>query len=385
MTSEEMVTKAAADVLTAHCTYSRLREIEASADGFDDVLWTEITRLGWTASPFADDESSILPERLATLAGLLEECGRAGVALPFFQSVAAAGVLVGTEASGVRARQLTREICHGTTIAVVGTTSRMRPVPCSKRGEQISVQAVSPITIEWAHMADVLVLPLCIDNGDVILAALPLPDPRLSIVQLRALDNERLGRVTIPEGFTVSADWRLTEEGMSERRWQSLWLIVSLLRSAEMVGNCRAMLDLTVRYVLQRQVFSRVLGSFQSVQHTCALMRISLEGARLMTREAMALVARSEPFEQQAATAMYMTGRAVSDIARQAAQLHGGMGFTMEYPLNVFYRRAKAQQARNGSVDDQRRELANRLSPAGPWWGLRTVAELARLSETSDT
>lgn len=130
-----------------------------------------------------------------------------------------------------------------------------------------------------------------------------------------------------------------------------------LALAAECVGVADKMLELTVGYVKSRVQFGRPIGSFQAVKHRCAEMLVRLEAAR----SALLLGASPTDSSHEAAARLcacrIYCGEASFWIANEAIHLHGGIGFTWEYPAHLYFRRAKSDEQLLGSPS-QRSVLA---------------------------
>jgi alkylation response protein AidB-like acyl-CoA dehydrogenase len=145
---------------------------------------------------------------------------------------------------------------------------------------------------------------------------------------------------------------------MPKTNLDALRAVVDLLRCAEMVGGGRRVLEMMVEHLSNRQQFGHPIASFQAVQHACADVAIQLDGARLATYEALWLVTHDRPFAKEAAVAALFTGQACERAVSTAGQLFGGVGYTREFYLHFYYRRAKAQQLRLGSPRNLLEKLA---------------------------
>ncbi len=130
-----------------------------------------------------------------------------------------------------------------------------------------------------------------------------------------------------------------------------------LALAAECVGVADHMLELTVGYVKSRVQFGRPIGSFQAVKHRCAEMLVRLEAARsALFLGALPSESAHEAAARLAACRIYC-GEAAFWIANEAIHLHGGIGFTWEYPAHLYFRRAKSDEQLLGS-SGQRSVLA---------------------------
>jgi alkylation response protein AidB-like acyl-CoA dehydrogenase len=129
--------------------------------------------------------------------------------------------------------------------------------------------------------------------------------------------------------------------------------------AAEMVGGMQRTLDITVDYAKTRKQFGKAIGSFQAVQHQCADMYLETESARSAVYYAAWALQEGAP---DAAAAVSIAKLYASDAARtvgnRGIQIHGGMGFTWENDLHLFYRRAKASETMLGDATFHRERLA---------------------------
>jgi alkylation response protein AidB-like acyl-CoA dehydrogenase len=179
------------------------------------------------------------------------------------------------------------------------------------------------------------------------------------------MDHERVARVElrnveIPAGQALNADW------LSPADAEDILACGRLLRAAEMVGGMEQVVDMTVAYVSARRQFGRPIGTFQAVQHACADIRTELDAAHLATWEALSRADRGLAFRANAAVACFAVGRAFERVVSRAAQLHGGIGFMAEYPLQLYFRRAKAQRIRLGTTRFQLENVAQELLDRQP-------------------
>lgn len=130
---------------------------------------------------------------------------------------------------------------------------------------------------------------------------------------------------------------------------------------AQMIGVARGALEATLRYVREREQFGQAIGSFQGVQFQLAEMATELEAARLLVYNAARLKDAGQPFLQEAAMAKLFSSQAAQRITSQCIDLHGGYGFTKEYPVEKFYRDAKIGTIYEGTSNMQLQTIAKNL------------------------
>jgi len=133
--------------------------------------------------------------------------------------------------------------------------------------------------------------------------------------------------------------------------------------AVETVGVAQRALDLSLDYARGRSQFGKPIGSFQAIKHKCVDMMVAIENARsLAYYAAWALGARGG----DTATAVAMAKAYASDIGKSvtadAIQVHGGIGFTWEHDIHLYYRRALANEATFGSAPLHREAVARGLN-----------------------
>ncbi len=377
--ADAIFAQSVARLLDRACSYRRIAELENGPTGYDTELWSTMTELGWTS--FFAGEAGFDRSRLPELSLLLGELGRRAIAMPLLQTAMAA-LFAGSPVRTDAGRRVLRAIARGEGVTVtagadLGTRIRAHP---GADGLRLAAPALPPA--EWLATAGTVVVPLYVTAGrrsGVLPVALDVRERQsLRISDIEVLDNERVAQAVFVREPVIGPDAWLADASLGVREWRSVLLLACLLRATEMVGLGRGMMELVLEHVKRREVFGRPLARFQAVQHMCANAAAKLRSSELLTAEAVELASRGRAFERQAATAIYCTGRTVTDFALTAAQLHGGIGFTSEFPLNVYFRRAKAQQMRAGRLTDQLDEIGRWLPPPGSWWSLKSITAHTR-------
>jgi alkylation response protein AidB-like acyl-CoA dehydrogenase len=128
-----------------------------------------------------------------------------------------------------------------------------------------------------------------------------------------------------------------------------------------MVGLAQGALDHTLRYVQERAQFGRPIGEFQGVQFQLAEMATEIEAARLLVYNAARLKDAEEDFLMPAAQAKLYASEVAQRVASTCIDLHGGYGFTKEYPVEKYYRDAKIGTIYEGTSNMQKQTIAKML------------------------
>lgn len=130
---------------------------------------------------------------------------------------------------------------------------------------------------------------------------------------------------------------------------------------AQMVGISQGALDAAVRYAKERQQFGRPIADFQAMRFQLAEMATEIEAARLMVYNTARLKDAGEPFLQQAAMTKYFTSQVAERVTSRAVEVFGGIGFTIDAPVEKFYRDAKIGKIYEGTSFMQLNTIAKQL------------------------
>jgi hypothetical protein len=148
-------------------------------------------------------------------------------------------------------------------------------------------------------------------------------------------------------------------EGLSTAVPPSTADVPTAILCAEMVGGMQWILDTTVEYAKTRQQFGRAIGSFQAVQHLCADMLLLTESARSATYYAAWALTHDDPAAPLATSiAKAYCSDASREVGNKGIQVHGGIGFTWEHDLQLYYKRSKASETQFGDATFHRERIA---------------------------
>ncbi|MHB8139755.1 MAG: acyl-CoA dehydrogenase family protein [Vulcanimicrobiaceae bacterium] len=131
--------------------------------------------------------------------------------------------------------------------------------------------------------------------------------------------------------------------------------------AAQACGILAACLDASVTFAKQRMAFGKAIGAFEGVSFKVARMAVDLEAARLLTYRAAALCDAGKPFAVEASKAKYFASTAARLHAAEAVQVHGGYGYTTEFPVERYYRDAKITEIYEGTSEIQQIIVARSL------------------------
>ena len=140
-----------------------------------------------------------------------------------------------------------------------------------------------------------------------------------------------------------SAD-RIGEPGSGWATWHDTMLDGAVLAAAQAMGGAQHALDITVQYAKDREQFDKPLGAFQAIAHYLSDAVTRVDGGRTLVHEAAWARAEGRDIEQLAPMAKKFACQTFRDVTAMAQQIWGGVGFTLEYDIQLYFRRAKSQQ-----------------------------------------
>jgi alkylation response protein AidB-like acyl-CoA dehydrogenase len=225
--------------------------------------------------------------------------------------------------------------------------------------ENLRLNGFLPAVID-AQIADALIV-LANFEGHHAYFWVQSDAPGVQITPLDTVDlTRRIASVSFSEvTVQLMAQLDRARAGVAAMRGGS-----ALALASESVGVARRALEMTVEYVKVRSQFGQLIGSFQAVKHLCAEMFVQLEGATSALLFAQRAFEQDDPVAAKAALAVARThcGRIASFITNEALHLHGGIGYTWEHSIHLYFRRAKSNQLLLDSTGAQSRILTTAVT-----------------------
>ncbi|MCX2931765.1 acyl-CoA/acyl-ACP dehydrogenase [Mycobacterium sp. CVI_P3] len=311
---------------TKECQTTVVRAAEPH--GFDPELWGRLMGLGVTTMGIPEARGGD-GAGLVELALAAEEYGRALAPVPMIETIVAARVLAGASNDA-------QPWLH----------------------DQISGERIISVALQRATDSQRQLVPA----GAISDAIIALHDQSLVLIADSGAHPQVANQACAPLAWWTPADEHevglvIAEGSEAETLWQRALLEWKLLTAAALVGLSDAVLSQAVGYARARHAFGVPIGSFQAVSHPLVDVHIGVQGARRLAWKA-AWFAENEP--QQADRLALMAWVHAADVATHAAatclHTHGGVAFTTESDIQLFFRRAKGWATIAG---DPRRELQN--------------------------
>ncbi len=159
----------------------------------------------------------------------------------------------------------------------------------------------------------------------------------------------------------VPTENRLGEEGQGLRIALDALDVSRVTIGAECVGISRAAYEAALSYAKERQQFGEAIASFQAIQWLLADMATQIDAARLLTYQAAYLYDRRKPFIKEAAMAKLFASEVSNFVTDKALQIHGGYGYTRDYPVERYLRDARITEIYEGTSEIMRMTIARSL------------------------
>jgi alkylation response protein AidB-like acyl-CoA dehydrogenase len=366
---QEMLRSSTRDFLAKQCSSKVVRKLMEAPDAYDEALWRKIADLGWTALGIPEQYGGV--GTFLDLVVVLEEAGRALMPGPFFATMGLAVpalIEAGTEA---QKKEVLGAIAQGSARATLALTE-----PSGRWDAGAVTLSAKPSGGGWqldgvklfvpdAEAADYMVVAARTrgEGEDGISLFLLKGRPAgMTVTSLKTLDMTRRWSEVRFEGVTLAGDSLM---GPADKAWPPLkraleWATAALC--AEMVGGTQKVLETSTEYAKTRHQFGKPIGIYQAVSHKLADMLVLSESGRSATYYAAWAV---EADAADRALAASMAKAYVSDAYRKVAgdgiQVHGGIGFTWEHDMHLYFKRAKSSEVTLGDATYHRELVAQAL------------------------
>jgi alkylation response protein AidB-like acyl-CoA dehydrogenase len=353
--SEDQLTLRAAfaEFFDSEATLERVRAAEPL--GFDQDLWAKLAGTGAVAMGLPEDAGGGGASHL-DLVLVAEQYGRRIAPVPFVEAAAAAHVLSQAASAG---HVLSQAASAGHVLSQAGIAGLMSAVT---DGSAVATIALSPARdgrLRLVPAGAVAEIVVALD-GDRLIALRREPGPRPHVEPSPNFGSSPLADWPLDDGERIElaagpAAVALYQDGVS------LW---QLLMAAALGGLRASALELGVSYVKVRKAFGVIIGSFQAIQHRLADLAVAGDGAQLLMYEAAWARDTGQPGAAAlAAMAFLFAADTAFRTTRECLQFHGGYGFTLEYDIQLYFRRAKAWPLALGDPKREYQRLAGLIYP----------------------
>ena len=363
---QEMLKNFARDFLEKECPESLVREMEEDDQGYSPDLWKKMAEQGWMGLTIPEDQGGA-GMSLCELVVLLEEFGRALVPGPFISTVVLGAVPIMEAGTDEQKAQYLPKIAAGDVIMTMALTE-----PSAKwTADGVTLEAKkdggdyvlngTKLFVPDAHVTDhmVAVAPTGGKAEDgITLFIVDSKSDGIKFEQLKTIAADKQSEV-IFENVKVSAANILGSEGKGWEIVEKVSRVATVAACAYLVGLSQMDFDTTLNYAKERVQFGRPIGSFQAIQHKLADAIIDVDGSRFITyKAAWSLTEGEGDTDLMISMAKAWASDASRRVVAHGQQIHGGIGFTKEYKIQLYFRRQKWMELMWGDADYHREKVA---------------------------
>ncbi|MDI6858268.1 MAG: acyl-CoA dehydrogenase [Dehalococcoidia bacterium] len=368
---QELLKNFARDFLEKECPESLVREMEEDEKGYSPQLWKGMADQGW--------HGLIVPPELGgsgmtflDLVILTEEFGRALVPGPFLSTQVGGAVPLLDFGTDAQKKEYLPKIASGESIWTLAASepegrfdAEGIQMEAKAQGDKFVLNGTK-LFIRDAHVADYMTVAVRTGKGanpedGITVLIVDAKSPGISTELLKTIGSDKQCEVKF-ENVEVPASNVIGEAGKGWPVLQKTLRKATILECAYLVGLAQMDFEITVNYAKERVQFGRPIGSFQAIQHKCADMVTDVDGSRFLMYKAAWSVAEDEPDAEQAVhMAKAWCGEATRRVVAHGQQIHGGIGFTKDYKIQLYFRRQKMAELMWGDSDYHRELVAQSL------------------------
>ncbi|MEH6518528.1 MAG: acyl-CoA dehydrogenase family protein [Halioglobus sp.] len=378
---QEMIRETAESFLAEVSTSQAVRAAMNTELGYDPQVWQRICEDMFWQAIHCPEEYGGMGLGYVELVATLEKMGRRLLCSPFYATVCLAANALLTLGSAAQKAEYLPQIVAGTTatLAYTGASGRWDAnavdVICEADGDGYRVNGRYRFVPD-GHSADLLIVAArqscSLDEEGISLFVLPAETSGITRKWLPTMDQTRSQGELVFDNVYLDSASLLGEEN---KGWAPLSRVIDLATIAiagDQVGGAQQTLDSTVAYLQERVQFGRVIASYQAVKHKAADMMLKVEAARSALYYAactaddaiMGNVTAAELSEAASIAKAYCSD-AYFFTAGCGIQLHGGVGITAEYDIQLYFKRAKSTETFLGDGSYHRERIASLLLDTG--------------------
>ena len=365
---QELLKNAARDFLEKECPETLVREMEEDEKGYSPDLWKKMAEQGW--------QGLLIPDSLGgagfgylDLIILIEEFGRALVPGPFISTVVGGTLPLLEGGTDQQKSYALPKIASGEaiwTLAYTEPSARFDTegvaLEVKEDGNDVVLNGTK-LFVRDANVADYFTVvgrkPGTKGDDGITLVIVDAKTAGISQTQLKTIAADKQAEVKfenvrVPKASIIPGGAALLKKVQRK---------ATVIECAYLVGLAQMDFEVSVQYAKDRIQFGRPIGSFQAIQHKAADMVTDVDGARfIMYRAAWSV----DQDEADADINMHMAKAWCSEATRRVVahgqQIHGGIGFTKDYKVQLYFRRQKAAELAWGDADYHRELVASELA-----------------------
>ena len=366
---EVMVRETARKFLEAECPTKLVREMEKDPLGYPPALWKQAAELGWQGLALPEQYGgSDMP--MTYLGLVLEEVGRALAPLPLHSTVVAALAIARDGSEALRSAVLPGVAAGDSVLTWAFHEQNPQLVP-----EAVQCRAVADGDHFVINGNKMFVDNYVAADHCLVVCRTAAASPASAGLSLFLVDTKSAGLSQQPlitlakdkQSEVIFKDVRVPKGNLIGALHEGAPLAETMLEQAtallcaQMLGATRKDAEMAIEWSKYRKAFGQPIGAFQSIQHMCADMLMWIDGGNLLTYEALWKMDQGLPAGVEASQAKAFCNEKCEAVVRICQGIHGGIGFMMEFDLQLWYRRVCAWTMRLGTAYEHRAKVARAL------------------------
>jgi alkylation response protein AidB-like acyl-CoA dehydrogenase len=368
---QQLLKNAARDFLEKECPDTFVRQMEEDERGYTPEFWQMMAAQGW--------QGIVIPEQyggtgmtFTDLIVLLEEFGRALVPGPFISTVVLGAMPILEAGTEEQKQEFLPKIAAGEltlTLALTEPSAKWDAdgvaMPAKAEGDSF-VLSGTKLFVPDAHVSDYMVVAArtketANPEDGITLFLVDSKSAGIEFTVLKTIAEDKQCEVVFNEVRVPKANVL----GEVDKGWpiiQNVKNKAAVAVCAYLVGLSQMDFDTSLDYAKERIQFGRPIGSFQAIQHKFADMIIDVDGSRFITYKAAWALQENEPeAEMLVSMAKAWCSEATRRVVAHGQQIHGGIGFTKDYKIELYFRRQKWMELMWGDADYHRELVAQKL------------------------
>jgi alkylation response protein AidB-like acyl-CoA dehydrogenase len=367
---QEMLRETVRGVCASTSPLGVVRQLEDDPVGYSPDLWKQLAHLDLIGLQLPEEFGGSGMSTLETVV-LYEEFGRSLAPSPHFVSaILSGGALARSGSDDLKAAWLPRIV----TGEAILTPAWLEPENgFGPKGVQVRAVAdgdgflLSGVKRHVAFARAATALVVLARTGDdpeaVDLFVVETGAPGVTLTQQMSIASDAQYRVDLDQVRVTAAD-RIGPAGSGWVTWNSVMHDGIILAAAQAVGGAQYAMEITTQYAKDRHQFDKPLGAFQALAHYLADATTAVDGAEVLVHEAAWARSEGRSVAKLAPMAKLYACRTFRDVTATAQQIFGGIGFTVEFDIQLYFRRAKQLQI--------------------SWWDTRYLEELVAAAVLDD-
>jgi alkylation response protein AidB-like acyl-CoA dehydrogenase len=345
---QDLLRKSVAEFLTKECPFEKVRDIEDSEAGYDKKQWKKMAELGWM-EVFFPEEYGGYADPFMDMMIIMEEMGKTTFPSPFFSTVIQCGLTILEGGSEGQKKALLSKIAQGKLIMGLAQYEEEASynetginMPAVADGDQYVLNGTKMFVME-ANIADKLIVAARVADAGVTLFLVDAKASGIACTKMPTIGMDNCCEVIFTD-VTVSKDDLIGEPGKGWKILEKMFPKAIIGKSAEMVGGCRAVIDMTAEYAKQRVQYGKPIGGFQAIQHYMANMLLGYDTTSNYLYKVCWMAEEGLDVTKEVHALKAQANEQFKFISERGVQIHGGVGTSREFDVGLFYRRAKAYE-----------------------------------------